>query len=83
MLNILTNAEIVLHSSLARRASSKHLHFTRQDFPEIDPPEWHKFVTVRQVNGDVVVGEKPLDYYGSLEDNYLAHNRDYPEGGSR
>jgi succinate dehydrogenase/fumarate reductase flavoprotein subunit len=77
VLNILTNAEIVIHSCLARRSSSKHLHFTRQDFPEIDPPEWHKFVTVRQKNGKIVPGEKALDYYGSLEDNYLAHNQDY------
>jgi succinate dehydrogenase/fumarate reductase flavoprotein subunit len=80
VLNIKTNSEIVLHSCLARRASSKHLHFTRQDFPEIDPQEWQKFVTVTQKNGDVVVGERPLDYYGSLEENYLAHNRDYLEG---
>ena len=83
VLNVRTNAEIVLHSCLARRASSKHLHFTRQDFPEIDPPEWHRFVTVRKKNGKVVVGHKPLDYYGSLEENYLVHNRDYLEAGRR
>jgi hypothetical protein len=82
-LNIQTNAEIVLHSCLRRKASSKHLHFRRQDFPEIDPPEWHKFVTVRQKNGDVVPGEKSLDYYGSLEENYLTHNKDDLEGNRR
>jgi succinate dehydrogenase/fumarate reductase flavoprotein subunit len=79
----MTNAEIILHSCLARRASSKHLHFTRQDFPEIDPPEWHKFVTVKLKNGDVVVGERALDYYGSLENNYLAHNQDYLKGNQQ
>jgi hypothetical protein len=83
VLNVKTNAELVLHSCLARRASSKHLHFMRQDFPEIDPPEWHKLVTVRQTNGDVVVGDRALDYYGSLEDNYVAHNKDYLEGNDR
>jgi succinate dehydrogenase/fumarate reductase flavoprotein subunit len=80
VLNVLTNAEIVLFSCLARRASSKHLHFIRQDFPEDDPPEWHKFVTVMKKNGEVVTGEKALDYYGSLEDNYSAYNQDYLAG---
>jgi hypothetical protein len=80
VLNIMTNAELVLHSCLARKASSKHLHFTRQDYPDIDPPEWHKFVTVRCENGDVITGELALDYYGSLEDNYSALNQDYLKG---
>jgi len=80
VLNIMTNAEIILHACLSRRASSKHLHFMRQDFPEIDPPEWHEFVTVRLEKGDVITGERALDYYGSLEDNYLAHNPDYLQG---
>jgi succinate dehydrogenase/fumarate reductase flavoprotein subunit len=83
VLNILTNAEIILHSCLARRASSKHLHFTRQDYPEIDPPEWHQFVTVRRQNNEVVIGDRALDYYGSLEDNYLAHNQDYLKKGNQ
>ncbi|MFC2142650.1 hypothetical protein ACFLR7_06935 [Acidobacteriota bacterium] len=80
VLNIMTNTELVLHSCLARRASSKHLHFSHQDFPEIDPPEWHKFVTVRLENGDLKSGERTLDFYGSLEDNYSAHNQDFLKG---
>ena len=46
-LSILTTAQIVLHSCLARKASSHPLHFSRLDYPELDPPEWRKFVTVR------------------------------------
>ena len=80
VLNIMTNAELVLHACLARRASSKHLHFMRQDFPELDPPGWHTFVTIKRQNGDVVAGRKDLDYYGALEENYSAHNREYLEG---
>ena len=76
----MTNTELVLHSSLTRRASSKHLHFTCQDFPEIDPPEWHKFVTVELENGEVRAGNRALGYYGSLEDNYSAQNLDYLKG---
>jgi hypothetical protein len=81
--SILTTAQVVVHSSLARKASSKELHFARMDYPELDPPEWRKFVTVRQTEDGVKDDAKPLDYYGSLPDNYERHNADYinrPEG---
>jgi hypothetical protein len=77
VMNILTNAEIILYASLARKASSKHLHFYRSDYPENDPIEWHKFVTIKLEANEVVTGEKPLDYYGSLKDNYESYNSDY------
>ncbi len=80
VLNILTNAEIILNSCLLRKASSKHLHFLRLDYPEIDPPHWHKFITIRLEEDEVVSGEKPLDYYGNLEENYERHNQEYLKG---
>ncbi|MCP4725027.1 MAG: hypothetical protein GY863_08330, partial [bacterium] len=75
--NIMTNAEIVLNSCLARKASSKELHFNRLDHPEIDPPEWKKFLTVKLDNSDVQVSELPIDYYGDLEGNYEKYNEKY------
>jgi succinate dehydrogenase/fumarate reductase flavoprotein subunit len=77
VLNVLTNAELVINACLARRASAKHLHFKRSDCPEVDPPEWRKFVTVRLENGTVVEGELPLDHCGPLLESYEAHNDDY------
>jgi succinate dehydrogenase/fumarate reductase flavoprotein subunit len=79
VLNVLTNAEIVLSACLVRKASSKPLHFRRSDFPEIDPPEWNKLVTIKWEKNEVATGEKPLDYYGSLKRNYESHNADYLE----
>ncbi len=76
-LSVLANAELILHASLARRASSKQLNFVRTDYPEMDPPEWHKFVTVRNTPEGIVFGEKAIDYYSSLSTNYERHNRDY------
>ena len=76
-LSILTHAQIVLHASLARKASSQFLDFHRIDYPRSDPPEWRKFVTVKQAEGKVQVGERPLGYWGNLKENYEAHNRDY------
>jgi hypothetical protein len=76
-LSILTSAQLIIHASLARRASSRWLDFHRIDYPEVDPPEWHKFITLRLENGKVKVGEKPLDYAGNLKENYEKYNKDY------
>ena len=76
--SMLGHAQLILHSSLARKASSRHLDFHRIDFPEYDPPEWNKFITVKQENGSVVKGEKTFNYAGDLKKNYEASNQDYP-----
>jgi len=80
VINILTNAEIVILSSLARKASSKYLHFLRTDYPKMDPPDWHKFILIKKTDADIQIEKKPIDYYGSLEENYRAHNQDVLEG---
>lgn len=77
-LSILTHAQIILHASLARKASSQFLDFHRIDCPQLDTPEWRKFITVKQTDGRVQVGELPLGYWGNLKENYEAHNKDYP-----
>ena len=76
-LSILTHAQIILHASTARKASSRFLNFQRIDFPQVDPPEWRKFITVKQENGSVKVGELLQGYCGNLKENYEANNKDY------
>lgn len=76
VLDILTCSEIVTHACLARKASNRYLYFDRLDYPADDPSEWHKWVTLKQVANEVEVGELPLDYAGSLEENYEAHRID-------
>jgi len=83
VLNILTNAKIIIYSCLARKSSSKQLHFTRSDYPEMDPLEWHKFITVKLENSQVKVGEKPIDYYGVLKENYEKYNKEYIRGRAK
>ena len=77
VLNIMTNAEIIMEACRARKASSRQLDFVRLDFPKIDPPEWQKFVTIKLVQDRIETGSLSLDYYGSLSDNYHKHNKDY------
>jgi len=76
-LSILTYAQIILHASLARKASSRFLDFYRIDYPALDPLEWNKFITVRLENDKVKIGEFPLNYWGNLKENYEANNKDY------
>ncbi|AFV10719.1 fumarate reductase/succinate dehydrogenase-like protein [Thermacetogenium phaeum DSM 12270] len=80
VVNILTVAQIIIHASLARKSSSRALCFERADYPEMDPPRDRKFITVKQVNNEVIIGELPLDYYGSLAENYEKYNKDYIRG---
>jgi len=77
VIDILTCCEMIIHSSLARKASSKFLGFNRLDFPEIDPPQWKKFITIKQVDGKVKISYLPIDFYGSLLENYESRNKDY------
>jgi succinate dehydrogenase/fumarate reductase flavoprotein subunit len=75
----LTVSEIVMHASLARQASSMELEFKRIDYPKMDPPEWQKYITLRQEKGEVKVGERPLKYWllppnaPTYEENYNKH----------
>ena len=77
---ILTVGEMVMHASLARRASSAQLDFSRLDYPALDPPEWRKLLPVRRERGEVVSRDLPLDYYlqppfaSTFEENYRAHS---------
>ena len=79
VLTMLTVGEMIMHACLARKASSNYLNFTRLDYPEVDPLEWHKWITTRLDGGEVKVGERPIDYWllppnaSSYEENYEAH----------
>ena len=71
--NIMTAGRMILEACRARRASNSYLDFKRLDYPEVDPPEWRKWVTVRLDEGKVRVGELALDYHGDMVKNYEAH----------
>jgi succinate dehydrogenase/fumarate reductase flavoprotein subunit len=76
-LSLLTHGRIMLHASLARRASSRLLNFFRIDYPETDPPAWNKYITVRLENGKVKAGELSQKYWGDMKASYEKNNKDY------
>ncbi len=75
----LTVAEMILHASLARRASSTLLDFKRLDFPEVDPQEWNKFIMLRLTDKEIVVENLPFRYWlqppyaRTYEENYVRY----------
>jgi succinate dehydrogenase/fumarate reductase flavoprotein subunit len=71
--SIMSNGRMIMEACRARKASNPSLGFTRLDYPEVDPPEWRKWITIKQDAGKVKVGELALDYYGDLKRNYEAH----------
>ncbi len=75
VLNILTCSQMIVHASLARKASSTYLFFKRLDYPALDPPEWRKWITIRRDGSGAAVGELPIDYWEPLAENYAAHNQ--------
>lgn len=72
-LSLVTLAEMVMHASLARKASSLWLDFRRSDYPEVDPPEWHKWVTAKLADGRVETRDLPIGFWGDLKENYETH----------
>ena len=75
----MTVGEIIMQASLARKASSALLDFRRLDYPEVDPPEWNKIVTIRLEDNRIQVGELPIKYWllppyaPTCEENYRKH----------
>lgn len=77
VLDILTVAQIVLHASLERKASSKPLCFRRNDYPEMEKEEERHHIVLRQEDGAVCTREVPLDFFGELREEYEKRNGDY------
>jgi succinate dehydrogenase/fumarate reductase flavoprotein subunit len=72
--NIMTAGRMILEACRARKASNSYLDFKRLDYPQINPPDWNKWVTVKlDDNGKVKTGELALDYHGDMVKNYEAH----------
>jgi succinate dehydrogenase/fumarate reductase flavoprotein subunit len=75
----ITTGEIVIHSSLLRESSSGPLDFKRLDYPEMDPPEWQKYITVKLEGEKIKSGELPLNYWllppyaPTYRENYEKH----------
>jgi succinate dehydrogenase/fumarate reductase flavoprotein subunit len=76
-MSVLTCGEMIMHASLARRASNSWLNFVRLDFPEVDPPEWDRWITTRLEDDTVRTGSLDMEYWGDLETNYQKHNAAY------
>ena len=66
VLDLLTCGQVIIHACDARKASSDVLDFHRLDYPEIDPPEWKKWLTIKMETGEIKHDSMPIDFWGDL-----------------
>lgn len=71
--NIISIGQLIIHACLARKASSEILGFFRSDYPEIDPLDWHKMLTLKMENNQVRIDDLPVKYWDPLRENYESH----------
>jgi succinate dehydrogenase/fumarate reductase flavoprotein subunit len=74
-LNIIEVGQMIINASMARKASSNLLGFQRSDYPLVDPPEWHKFITIKLEQDQVKAGELPINYGAPLAENYAKYSK--------
>ena len=80
-------SEAIIHACLNRKASSPRLGMNRTDYPDVDPPEWNKYLTIKLEEGEIKAGEKPFKYWllqphsDEYEDNYQTHSNLDEQGG--
>jgi succinate dehydrogenase/fumarate reductase flavoprotein subunit len=73
-------SEAIIHACLNRKASSPRLGMNRIDYPDVDPPEWNKYLTIKLTDGEIKTGEVPFKYWllppysDMYEDNYQNHS---------
>ena len=83
VMDILTVSQMTLNASLVRHSSSAPLCFQRSDYPQMDPENDRKHMVIRLENGRVAERDVPLDYAGTLKDEYEKRNQDYMAWAAR
>jgi succinate dehydrogenase/fumarate reductase flavoprotein subunit len=73
--DILTVSEIIIHSCLRRKTSSKPLCFIKYNSPEESGTG--KLITIRQEDNIITTRELNVDFFGDLSENYEKHNKKY------
>jgi len=74
VMDILTCAQMIVAASQQRKASSSTLHFSRLDYPQMDPPDWQKFVVIRRGEKGIESSYRPHGFWGDLENNFAPRN---------
>lgn len=83
VMDILTVSQMTLNASLVRHSSSAPLCFQRSDYPQMDPENDRKHMVIRLENGRVAERDVPLNYAGTLKDEYEKRNQDYMAWAAR
>ena len=63
----------LLEACRARQTSNTPPGFKRSDYPEGNPAEWRKWITIKLDQGQVTAGSLALDFHGDIVKNYQSH----------
>lgn len=74
-LTMLEHSKMIMQASLVRKAS--RMGFERIDYPEMDPPEWNKFIVAKLENDKFTTSFKEQRFWGNMKEEYEKHNEDY------
>ena len=74
--SIMTVGRMIIETCRARKSSNTFIEFKRSDYPEKDPPEWRKWVTIKLDGGNIKTNLLPLDFYGDMVKNYQEHTKE-------
>ncbi len=74
-LTMLEHSKMIMQASMARKAS--RMGFQRIDYPEMDPPEWNKFLVAKLDNDRFTTRLQEQKFWGNMKEEYEKHNRDY------
>ena len=69
---MIENAKIIIQAMLARKASSVPLGLNRIDYPEMDPPEWDKYLTLKLEKDRIQLESFRRRFWANMKEQYEA-----------
>jgi hypothetical protein len=75
--DILTVSQIIINACLARKSSSKPLCFIKYRSGKPTGGEDKKLITLKNIDGQIIINSIPSDFFGDLAENYERYNKDY------
>lgn len=82
VMDILACAQMVVHASQARLASSEYLSFNRLDHPLLDPADWAKFIVIRRSQAGAETRDLPHGFWGDFESGYRSRHAENVAAGA-
>lgn len=75
--DILTVAQLIIHSCIARKSDAEELNFRRIDSSKSEADKDKKLIIIKQEGDKIIARDKQVDFFGDIKENYEKYNHDY------